>query len=429
MTLETLIVRNFRCFADAQFEFRPQFNLLIGDNGSGKTSVLEAIAVGVASWFLGIPGYDSKTMENGHVRVRPVSFGDTTLLERQYPVSIACSGQVMDQFVHWSREVNGPNGSTRHAGAATLKALATEVQAKVRAGEGVSLPLIAYYSTKRLWVNPREVDRADDNGPQEFRERFDGYRFSVDDRINVKELLTWLRRERYLALEAGADSLAFAAVKGAIVDCTDGCLHAEYSVKEQSMMLTFNGHDELPFHLLSDGQRSMVAMVADLARKAVTLNPHLGISAPRETKGVVMIDEIDLHLHPRWQRKVVESLKRTFPLLQFFATTHSPQVIGETPPDEILILKPDGTSSRPTASIGFSSNQVLRNLMSAPAMNAEMLGTFGAIFSLIENGEFREAREMINAIREKGTDFPELVEATTYMEGVERAASEIHTNE
>ena len=429
MTLESLTVQNFRCFADAQFEFRPQFNLLIGDNGSGKTSVLEAIAVGVASWFLGIPGYDSKTIENGHVRVRPVSLGETTLLERQYPVSVACSGLVMGLSVHWSRAVYGPNGSTRHGGAAALKALATAVQAKVRAGEGVSLPLIAYYSTKRLWVNPRDVDRAQDNGPQEFRERFDGYRFSVDDRINVKELLAWLRHQRYLALEARMDSHAFTAVKAAIIDCLDGCLHAEYSVKEETLMLTFDGRDELPFHLLSDGQRSMVALVADLARKAVTLNPQLGKSAPRETKGVVMIDEIDLHLHPRWQRKVVASLKQNFPALQFFATTHSPQVIGETPPDEILILNSDGTSSRPTASIGYSSNQVLRNIMSAPAVNSEMLNVFETIFSLVENGDFQDAREKIGEIRAKGPDFPELVEASNYMESVERAASEVHSDQ
>ena len=79
-------------------------------------------------------------------------------------------------------------------------------------------------------------------------------------------------------------------------------------------------------------------MVADIAWRCVTLNPHLGPAATHETSGVVLIDELDLHLHPRWQRHVVGDLRRAFPRLQFIVTTHSPFIVQSMKPEEVLSL-------------------------------------------------------------------------------------------
>ena len=98
----------------------------------------------------------------------------------------------------------------------------------------------------------------------------------------------------------------------------------------------------MPFSKLSDGQRAMLAMVGDIARRAALLNPHLGEKAPAETPGIVMIDEIDLHLHPRWQRQIVDDLKRTFPKMQFIATTHSPFIIQSLEEGELRKLGESG---------------------------------------------------------------------------------------
>ena len=94
----------------------------------------------------------------------------------------------------------------------------------------------------------------------------------------------------------------------------------------------------MPFHLLSDGYRNMIGMVADIAYRAAVLNPQLGSEAAKLTPGIVLIDEIDLHLHPKWQRRVVEDLKRTFPKIQFFATTHSPFIIQSLKANELINL-------------------------------------------------------------------------------------------
>jgi predicted ATP-binding protein involved in virulence len=424
MNISELQLKNFRCFKESRFQFHRQFNLLIGENASGKSSLLEGLAVGVGSWFLGIRGYDSKTIDKSHVRVAPIAHLDTKQLERQYPVSVSCSGMVMSKRISWDRELTGVDGSTTRTGAKSIKELAVDAERRVRRGEAVDLPLIAYYGTKRLWVNPKEVEKAMDSGSKQGGERLDGYFFSTDDRIHVKGILAWLRKQRYQSLESSRDSAAFTAVKRAIVACSEGCRTAEYSVKEETLMLEFAGRESLPFHLLSDGQRSMIAMLADIALKAVTLNPHLGDLAPSTTSGVVLIDEIDMHLHPRWQRKVVKSLKNAFPKLQFFATTHSPQVIRETPHDEIMVLKPDGSWDRPPQSIGLDSSEVLRYIMDTESINGDVAQELEKLDQLLAEAEFEKARELISSIRSKYGELSRTSGAEAYIARMELLADQ-----
>jgi predicted ATP-binding protein involved in virulence len=107
----------------------------------------------------------------------------------------------------------------------------------------------------------------------------------------------------------------------------------------------------VPFDLLSDGERSILGLVADIARRAAILNPQFAEKAALETDGVVLIDEIDQHLHPRWQRKIVGDLRRTFPNVQFIATTHSPFIIQSLRPGELIRLDGDVSDDAQAGSI------------------------------------------------------------------------------
>jgi len=104
------------------------------------------------------------------------------------------------------------------------------------------------------------------------------------------------------------------------------------------MMVEFQDDEYRLFNTMSDGFRNMIAMVADIAHRAARLNPHLGSNAAAKATGVVLIDEIDLHLHPKWQRRVVDDLKSSFPNMQFIVTTHSPFIIQSLSPGELLDL-------------------------------------------------------------------------------------------
>ena len=125
------------------------------------------------------------------------------------------------------------------------------------------------------------------------------------------------------------------AVRTGLADCTD----LGYDMQQGALLLKLEKPDRtLAFNALSHGQKNMLAIVADLAWRCAVLNPHLGADAARETPGIVLIDEIDLHLHPRWQRRVVGDLKRAFPKVQFIVTTHSPSVIQSLRPGELIKL-------------------------------------------------------------------------------------------
>jgi predicted ATP-binding protein involved in virulence len=140
------------------------------------------------------------------------------------------------------------------------------------------------------------------------------------------------------------------------------------------------------------------------------------------------VDEIDLHLHPRWQRHVIQDLKTTFPAIQFFATTHSPQVIGETPHEEIILLRRDGTWTNPTQSLGLESNDVLREIMGADVMNAAAAKALGELEDLLADANFEEAREKIKAIRASYGELPKTTSAETYMNQMEIMATDDGAN-
>ncbi len=122
-----------------------------------------------------------------------------------------------------------------------------------------------------------------------------------------------------------------------IQSCLDGCEHMYFDFARFELIVQIRGK-VLPFKLLSDGQRSMLAMVADIAYRMAQLNPHLLENVTLETPGVVLIDELNLHLHPKWQRTIVDNLRKTFPKVQFIATSHSPFIIQSLRPGELIDL-------------------------------------------------------------------------------------------
>jgi len=176
------------------------------------------------------------------------------------------------------------------------------------------------------------------------------------------------------------------------------------------IVLSIDGRAQ-PFSNLSAGQRMMLALVADIAIKAVTQNNHL---VPEEdlaladgalpdvlaqTPGVVLIDELDVHLHPRWQRRVATDLKSTFPSIQFVCTSHSPQVIGEVAPEEIRLLDEAARVREPDQSYGLDSNAILKDLMRADARTPNGERAIEAVEDALEEGDLAAAREKLEGLK------------------------------
>ena len=167
------------------------------------------------------------------------------------------------------------------------------------------------------------------------------------------------------------------------------------------------------FSNLSDGQRVMLTLIGDLTRRALTLNPHLEKDVLKQTPGVVSIDELDLHLHPRWQRRVIHDLKRTFPMVQFIATTHSPQLVGEALPHEIRILEGDAATT-PSRSFGIDSSRILEEVMHVSRRNEETKELLSKMADEIDREDLGEAKRTLGVVEEKlGQDDPEVTGANT----------------
>jgi predicted ATP-binding protein involved in virulence len=135
----------------------------------------------------------------------------------------------------------------------------------------------------------------------------------------------------------------------------------------------------------------------------------------RETAGVVTIDELDLHLHPKWQRRIILDLKTTFPALQFIATTHSPQLIGEAHPEEVRLLD-GGQTTTPARSFGIDSSRVLEEVMGTGSRNDSVENLLTRLFRAIDDEQFESARQTLSQVEAQlGADDPEVTRARSLM--------------
>ena len=171
---------------------------------------------------------------------------------------------------------------------------------------------------------------------------------------------------------------------------------------------------ELNVNQLSDGEKCLLAMVGDLARRLAIANP--GLDDPLLGDGIVLIDEIELHLHPRWQRDIIPALKKTFPNCQFIVTTHSPQVISHVQPEGVFILERDESEGLiimgAEGSYGRDSNSILEDLMEVPERPQKIKDSLQQLFKFIDDGNLEGAKELREELAsEIGDDEPEFVRA------------------
>lgn len=417
MRIDDLTVTNFNGFERRTFSFNPRFNLLVGDNATGKTSVLDALAVAAGSWFLGIRGYQkSPGIHDEEVRVAAHAHLDSYTFEKQFPSRIECSGVVMGQQLNWARELQRAGGRTTTVGAKPISEVAAKAERRVRAGEAITLPLICAYGTERLWFET--VHHARKNGatsPKGRPSRLDGYRDCLNFALQETALIAWVRDQSMVSLQTRKDTVALGVVKSAITMCMEGAKSLYYDGRYKDLVVLLDASGPQLFKNLSDGQRIMLTLVGDLASRAAVLNPHLENAALRETPGVVIVDELDLHLHPKWQRRVIHDLKNTFPSLQFIATTHSPQLVGEAQPDEVRLL--DGSeTTQPPRSFGIDSSRVLEEVMGAGSRDDSVRGLLMGLFKSIDDEDFDSARRTLAEVEAKlGSDDPEVTRARALM--------------
>ena len=415
MRIDRLELRNFKKFAALDLDLHPRFNLLIGENGSGKTSVLDALAVALGVWLIEPPDWtllsSQRDIDPSEIRLEGRRHGDRVLFIVAGNVSVKVRGEIMGHLhLWWSRRMNF--GRKRGAIAGTKRAMEVILEAYERAegGEKILLPVIAYYGAGRAWLPDRERSKALWDKIEAAR-RWAAFRDCLNDRIQIRDLGQWFQREAIAAANRGGRFRpGFEIVRWAILRCVPGADAMWFDGDRGEIVLSIEGQAQ-PFSNLSAGQRTMMALAADLAIKMVTQNndwvPAEDLTLTNGdlpevlaiTPGVVLIDELDVHLHPRWQRRVVSDLKETFPSIQFVCTTHSPQIIGEVAPDEIRMLDEDSLGRHPDQSFGLDSNAILEDIQGASARDSKVSAAIEAVEEALEEGDLDQARDRLSALK------------------------------
>jgi predicted ATP-binding protein involved in virulence len=287
------------------------------------------------------------------------------------------------------------------------------VYSRFRANSMASLPLAVYYSSNR---SLRDINlESSDNHTVNQLIAYD--QAIVAGKINFKDLFIWFRNTEDLENEEWRNGnrdyrdRGLESVRNAIASIMSGFTDLQVKRSRMEMTLKKQGQ-ELIVNQLSDGEKNLLAMVGDLARRLAIANPEM--EKPEQGSGVVLIDEIELHLHPKWQRMVIPALLRTFPNCQFIITTHSPQVLGEVKDGKIYRLA--NTESGVTAEIvrtyGRDSNRILEDEMGVPKRSQEIKDGLRDLFRLIDDGNLPKAKELQEYLKKEiGFDEPEFARA------------------
>ena len=353
MRIDQLRIQNFKRFEEQRLDLHPRFTLLVGDNGAGKTTILDALAVAAGIWLVKPP--DSMLANSGRnilrneIRLGVRHEGDRSRFVECKPVSVTATGEIAGHEVEWRRQIRLHGSRTTNVEAAEALRIIENHFARDRAGDNPSSPVIAYYGAGRAWLPSRSRDPTTLKAHRSAR-RWEAFYDCFQERIRAGDLRIWFQREAIASANRGGRwRPGYQAVTGAIVRCIPEADGLWYDGDRQEIVLSIAGQAQ-PFSNLSAGQRMMAALVADVATKAVMQNSHLVFEAGEEdseavlqqTPGLVLVDEIDVHLHPKWQRRIVRDLKETFPRIQFVCTSHSPFIIQSLEAGELRTLDPGG---------------------------------------------------------------------------------------
>ncbi|MGF6902413.1 AAA family ATPase [Paraburkholderia sp. GAS348] len=328
MKISELVLHNFRRYEEAFFQFNPQFNVLIGNNGKGKTTVLDALAMLLNTYFQGgklTTGGGTIKNTDAHAVYKEIE--GQVFYEPTTDVWLEATAAVGNVRTQWRRDLGDRGGKAK-----TLVRKGKEARDRVTKQSDVDLPLLLYYGAGRLW------DKHDDIETDQPASRLMGYRYCLDPKSDHKAFEKWFKRLSLSRLQKRVEIPALDAVTNAVTACIPGAHGFFFDIGYDHLMVKLDHEGLIPFDDLSDGYRNMIGIIADIAHRASRLNPHFGAEAALKTQGIVLIDEIDLHLHPKWQRRVVADLKHAFPELQFIVSTHSPFILQSLEPGEVIDL-------------------------------------------------------------------------------------------
>ena len=367
MYLKQVTIENFRGIADMTLELQPGINLLIGDNGVGKTSVLEAIVAGLGACFKEIPAASAVSIKPDDVRQELHVIDDSPFVKYHTPVRVTCQAQIGEEVYTWSRsrKNEAPKKQTVLEYADDSARIADWFRDAANEPQ-MTLPVLNYQSINRV-ANRRNSDFS--SSTRQFNDRRCGYTGCMDSALDDKFIRKWC----YAMMRKSGKSPRYDLFRSAVVHVMRR-MEEDRHIPDLYFSEEFGADGEfvyeedgraVPITFLSAGYQSCLWMVMEIAFRALLLNP--GTTALSEITGIVLIDEVDKHLHPKWQWNVLGALRETFPNIQFIITTHAPIVIGSCREAAIVSIAADQLA-RPISSVyGYTIEDVVERTQGSPA--------------------------------------------------------------
>ncbi len=349
---------NFRFFKQIKYAHFSNFNVLIGDNGFGKTSFIKGLNVLMAAFFDPLRFASKHHFEKHDIRV---NYDD---LNPKYSPHVAIRGTLIlnEQEFEVNRNLEKKGKPTQTFGEEFIEEV-EDIQDKVLKNIPVDLPVLVYYPATR---DSNEVTIPISKSIAHFlniqnpsvnyndfvvwyqhqirqNERFMGYYNATKPTTNYQFFLHWFKKISTEAKTNSEASLKLNFTIALLLKALNNFQNIMYSEKYDIILLELKNKTIVPINRLSDGYKRDLSIIGDIAFRCITLNPHLEMNA-HLSKGIVLIDELDLHLHPTWQKEIVSDLTELFPNLQFFVTTHSPFIIQELNKGTLIELAKEYTT-------------------------------------------------------------------------------------
>ena len=430
MELISLEIQGFRGLADQTIDLEPepfrsgglQPIVFVGTNGSGKSSLLKAI-LRLLTWF-------TRRLKNARTNGLPFQPEDITLEQSQ--VSAALTLVYQDQSYRWSvsrtrskafkTQKDSRKTDAKDSYYAELNQLVASFHFLMEQDIQTPLPVLVHYPTDRTVPQARVHLPKNRSNPIPLN-TYD--RALEEEATTFKSFFEWFRiREDYENQKRSKEDPTYQdsqleAVRRACTILT-GLTDLQVRRDTPVRMTVTKTVDGIPhtfrIEQLSDGEKGMLAIAGDIARRLAIANPNL--SDPLQGTGVVLIDEIELHLHPQWQSSILEKLCTTFPNCQFILTTHSPQVITNLDWVYLLEPTPQGTRCQPVRTYGKDSNRILEAIMDAPSSASLLHQKVHHLCALIKSGQLEQAHalrsDLLSDLDDPSID-PELIRASWLM--------------
>ncbi|WP_161944594.1 AAA family ATPase [Sedimentisphaera salicampi] len=416
MKIDRISLKNFRLASEVNLDFDKRLNVFVGVNGSGKSTVLDALSLAL-SWFVSKSKASKKTGQK---------IDETDIRFDEDRCSVSAYAQHNSKSFKW--QINKSRKENLKNEISEINQLIASFQK-----EGSS-PVVCYYPVERSitekisgslkpGVYPPEVIKSSLNGKADYNLLFNWIR-EREDLLNQKLAEAYRKhRNNPSQMEIEPDS-QYEAVKKTIETFVPEVSNIKveresHSAGGASLVMEKAG-ETLSFDQLSGGEKNLIALAGDIAMRLVNSAPES--KNPLENEGIILIDEIDLHLHPSWQRTVIPNLIEAFPNCQFFISTHSPQVISNVrKTNQVFCLRQleDGLeSSHPVstgkAPYGMSIDRVVELVMDDEARPKEISEKLSSVFRLIEWKKFDQAKSILNELKkDMPSEDPEIMRADT----------------